>query len=102
MHYKLMYPSEYLAAADLHGKEQKVTILRVEIEDLVGSDGKKQSKPVVWFEKAKKRMVMCKTNAKAIAKLHGTDTDNWTGKAITVYPTTCIAFGQEVECVRVR
>lgn len=97
-----MYPSEYLAACDLGTKDFDLTIERVEVEDVIGSDGKKQSKPVVTFKGAKKRMVCCKTNAKKIAQKHGNDTDNWIGKKITVYGTTCMAFGQEVECVRVR
>ncbi len=102
MHYKLLYPSEYVAACDLHGKDAVMTILRVELEKVIGSDGKSQEKPVIYFEKAQKRMVCCKTNAKAIAKLHGNDTDKWIGKKITLYPTTCLAFGQEVECIRVK
>ncbi len=101
-HYKLLYPSEYLAACDLVSKDADVVIEKVAVEDVIGSDGKKQSKPVVWFKGAKKRMVCCKTNAKSIAKKHGMDTDLWIGKKITVYGTTCMAFGQEVECVRVR
>ena len=101
-HFKLLYPSEYLGSPDLHGKDAKVTISRVELEEVCGSDGKKQTKPVVWFDKAKKRFVLCKTNAKSISKQHGNDTDQWVGKSITLYPTTCIAFGQEVECVRIR
>lgn len=101
-HYKLMYPSEYLAACDLGGKEVSVKILSVSLEEIHGADGRKETKPVVTFEKAKKRLVLCKTNAKAIAKRHGTDTDDWTGKSVTVYPTTCQAFGAEVECIRVR
>lgn len=101
-HWKLMYPSEYVAACDLHGKDSKVVIERVDIEAVVGSDGKKQDKPVVWFRGAKKRMVLCKTNAKAVAKQHGNDTDGWVGKSITIYPTTCMAFGEEKECIRVR
>jgi hypothetical protein len=47
-------------------------------------------------------MVMNKTNAKLIASHYGDDTDNWTGKEITLYPTTCQAFGETVPCIRVR
>lgn len=103
MHYKLMYPSEYLAAPDLHGKDVKLTIEKVEIEQIPGTDGTKKAKPVVSFKESKnKRMVLNKTCAKAVAKAHGNETESWVGKQIVVYPTTCMAFGQEVECVRVR
>lgn len=102
MHYKLMYPNEYIAACDLGDKEANVQIEKVELEDVVGADGKKQRKPVIWFKDKKKRMVCCKTNAKSIARQHGNDTEAWIGKKIIIYGTTCMAFGQEVECVRVR
>ena len=47
-------------------------------------------------------MVLNKTNAGIIAKLYGTDTDAWVGKKIVIYATTCKAFGETVECVRVK
>ncbi len=100
-HYQLLYPSEYLAACDLSG-EATVTIAKFEVEQIVGSDGKKQTKPVITFTGAKKRMICCKTNAKAIARQHGNDTDAWVGKKVTVYPTTCQAFGETKECVRIK
>jgi hypothetical protein len=102
MHFKLMYPSEYLAACDLHGQDAKVVIEKVEVEDIIGSDGKKEQKPVVWFQGKKKRMVLCKTNAKSVAGRHGNDTEQWIGKTITIYGTTCMAFGAQVECIRIK
>ncbi len=102
MHYKLAFPSDYVAACDLHEKDVTLTIKSVGIEEVIGSDGKKQSKPVLTFTKGAKRMVCCKTNCKSIAKKHGNEMDDWVGKTITIYPTTCQAFGETKECVRVR
>lgn len=102
MHYRLMYPSEYLNAADLHGKDATVTIEKVAIESVPGVDGAKKDKPVVWFRGAKKRFPLPKTCAKALAKSYGNETDGWVGKKCVIYPTTCMAFGQEVECIRIR
>jgi len=101
-HYRLMYPSEYLNAADLHDKEVKATIETVKVEEVPGVDGKKAPKPVITFKGAHKRWPLPKTCAKLIAKAFGPDTDKWVGKAITLFPTTCQAFGQETECVRVK
>lgn len=102
MHYRLMFPHDYLCAADLQGKEHKVTIDSVSLQDLQGDDGKKQKKPIVKFVGKEKGMVLNKTNARFIAKLYGPLTDEWTGKQITIYGTTCKAFGETVECVRVK
>jgi len=101
-HYRLMYPSEYLNAADLHDKEVALTIAKVEVEDVPGQDGKKKPKPVLHFEKTAKRFPLPKTCAKVIAAKFGNDTQEWIGKKITVFPTTCEAFGQTVECIRVK
>ncbi len=102
-HYRLLYPSEYLNAADLKGKDVKVTISKVDVEEVPGHDGKKKPKCVLHFEKTPKRFPLPKTCAKVIAKKFGTETADWVGKEITVFPDTCQAFGEkDVECVRVR
>lgn len=100
-----MYPSEFLGAADLiekSGGEAKLEIERVEIEDVPDTSGKKKPKPVLYFKGAKKRLPLPKTCAKRIAQLHGTRTEEWIGKTITIFATTCDAFGETVDCVRVR
>ena len=102
-HYRLLYPSEYLNAADLQGQDATVTIESVKLEDVPNPDGKKQRKPVLTFAGKSKRFPLPKTCAKVIAALHGVDTEQWVGKKVTLYPSTCKAFGQDgVECVRVR
>lgn len=102
MHYKLMFPNEFISFADCRGKEVQLEIESVSIDPLKGADGKEQKKPVLRFKGKTKKLVLNKTNAKTVAKQHGTDTDNWIGKTITIYPTTCRAFGEESECVRVK
>ncbi len=101
-HYRLMYPSEYLNAADLHDAEVTVTIESIKVEEVPGVDGKKAPKPVLRFAKTEKRWPLPKTCAKVIAAKYGNDTAGWVGKKVTLYPTTCQAFGQIAECVRVK
>ena len=82
---------------------------RVVVEDL-RSEGGTEKKPILYFEETKakaepgkeKRLVLNKTNAMTIAKMHGHETDDWKGKRITLFPTTVEAFGQTVDCIRVR
>ena len=102
MHYRLMYPSEYLNAADLHDKEVQAVIEKVEVEEVPGADGKKAAKPVMYLRGGKKRFPLPKTCARVIAAAFGNDTEKWIGKKVTLYPTRCMAFGQDVECVRVK
>jgi len=102
MHYKLMFPSEYVGAHDLQGEDRDVTIQDVKIEELRLVGGIKQDKPVMSFSDAKKKMVLNKTNAATIAGLLGSETDEWRGWKITLYATTT-KFGRDtVDCIRVR
>jgi len=101
-HYKLLYPTEYLGAHDLPKQGVVVTIKSLEKEKLRSVDGTEETKNVMKFESAKKRFVLCKTNATTIAEKYGADTDGWIGKPILLYPTTCISFGERVECVRIK
>jgi hypothetical protein len=97
----LMFPNEYLSAPDLKGRDVTVTIGRVERQTLKTNKGD-ESKWIILFSDAKKKLVLNKTNAQAIAKVHGSKAELWIGKKITVYPTTCQAFGAITDCVRVR
>lgn len=102
MKISVIFPSKYVKAADLNGKPVTLTIKSVTMEEMVTHDNKKANKPVVWFERATKGFVINLTNALIIAALYGDETDNWTGKRITIYPTQVKAFGKMEDCIRVR
>ena len=70
---------KYLAAWMLRGQDVTVQIESVKIEEVVGDKGRKEKLPVLFFKGKEKGMVLNKTNAKMIAKLHGKDSDEWTG-----------------------
>jgi hypothetical protein len=96
------FPSQYLRAADLAGKERAVTIDRVEAV-LFENDGRKQKKPVIHFkDSGVKPLVTNKTNFTMIAAAHGDDSDTWAGKRIVVYPDMVAFKGQVQEAVRVK
>lgn len=98
---KLLFPSEYLCAADLKEQGAVATIDRVEAADLRMTDGKTARKFIVYFKGQGKKLVLNKTNARTIGMLHGGAVEAWRGKRITLFPTTCPSFGKIVACVRV-
>lgn len=99
----VMFPNDYLAAADLQGKDCEVTIESVTQEALKTTDGQSEDKWILRFVGKRKKMVCNKTNAKLIAAyLNERDSDNWPNKSIILYPTTCQAFGKTEPCIRVR
>lgn len=108
MHVRLLFPNKYLGAPDLRGRDVTLTIFALQSETLKTSDGD-EPKWILHFAEMqsrppaeRKRLVLNKTNAKVIAKLWGAETDAWIGKRITLFATTCQAFGETVDCIRVR
>ena len=98
----LLFPSEYVAAVEMKGKDATLTIKAVEVAELRLASGGTQRKPILHFEETAKKLVLNKTNSGTIAELLGTEARKWVGRRITLYPTRCDAFGKETDCIRVR
>ena len=98
--YALLFPSKWLAAADLNNEDRIVQIKQIIPSEEVGQS--KDKRPIVYYQGVEKGMVLNKTNAKRIAKLYGADTDKWIGKFITLYPSECDFGDETVPCLRVR
>lgn len=99
-----MFDSQWLYAHDLLGRDVVVTFARVVAARVKDSEGKEQKKPVAYFKESKdnRGLVLNKTNCKVVAALYGAETDKWIGRRVTLFPTTTSAFGQTVDCIRIR
>jgi len=94
------FPSNYLKASDIRGKEPVVTIDRVEFEP-VGRQ--REMKAVVYFKGKEKGIVLNKTNATKITQLSGSpDTEHWDGVKIRLFATETEFGGETVECIRIK
>lgn len=100
--YRSMFDRDYIGVWDLAGKDRTLVIDRVSAGTLTSQGNRKTKKPIVYFRGAEKGFALNKTNAKIIAGLYGTNTDKWTGKALTLFPTTTTFGSETVECIRVR
>lgn len=101
-HVDLLFPSKYLKAADLRGQHVTVIIEHITPRDeLQMKGGKKEKKPVVTLKGKDKKWVLNKTNAQAIAKVHGPKPSQWVGKPVVVFPTKAMFGGDEVDALRV-
>lgn len=85
------FPSKYLKASDVEDEHPTVTIAKISREE-VGRT--KDWKPIVYFDEFEKGIVLNKTNANAIIKLYGSETDEWPGKKV-VLGTAMVDFGGE-------
>jgi hypothetical protein len=91
------YPSNYLKAADLQGRNILLKMDRVEIEK-IGED----EKPVLFFVGKQKGVVLNKTNSTKIAAAYGDDTDDWRDQEIVLFPAMVDYKGETVEAIRCR
>lgn len=91
------FPSDWLKATDLQGRPVRLIITEV-VTEKVGDD----YRPIVHFQKTKKGLVLNKTNSNSIAEVYGTETDNWTGCIIELYPDKTDYQGKRVDCIRIR
>ena len=103
-HWKKLTNPNYIGAYDLQpDQEVKLTIERVVQEAVKGQDGKDELCIVAYFEKAKKPMILNKTNCKIITKLHQTPyIEQWKGKQIVIYSAKVKAFGEFVDALRIK
>lgn len=113
---RLLFPNLYVCAADLIEAEKRtnrngvtLTISKVVQEELQSERGK-QKKAIIYFREMEqrtdggenKRLVLNKTNMRTIARLYGYETNDWIGKPVTLFPSTCEVAGQVTDCVRVK
>jgi hypothetical protein len=91
-----LYPSRFLKAVDLNGRPTRVIIDGVTQEELNG-----QPKVIMSFTNAKS-LVLNKTNARLISRLHGPDTAAWSGKDIVLVPAMIDFKGESVPGIRIR
>ena len=93
------FPSRYLKAVDLKNKTVKVAIKEITFEE-IGQERNK--KPVLFFRKVEKGLVLNKTNAVEIGAAHGDQMDGWIGKEIELFSQMVPFQGQSVPAIRVR
>jgi len=107
------YPSKYLKASDLNGKDVVLTFSRVMYEEVTGTSGVKSMNAVGYFKETRahsektgneeKRLVMKITILRQIAEALGVrEAEDWAGHRVTFYPTTDSSFGKVKDCIRAR
>lgn len=92
-----VYSGKSLKAADLGDREPILTITQVDFKKFDNAN-----KIVLSFDGTDKQLVVNKTNAKRIAKSHGSNTDGWVGKKIQLFVDQVEFSGDIVDAIRVR
>lgn len=102
MNFNNLFPSDYLKSGDIEdGDTMVLTITGLEMRE-IGQGDSAQEKPVLFFEEVEKGLVLNKTNATTITEMYGPETDGWTGKKITLFPTQVDFQGKSTMALRVK
>lgn len=91
------FPSKYLKADDLGGREARVIMDTVTYEKLGDDD-----KPILYFKGKEKGVVLNKTNANTISIAYGDDTDDWAGEEIILFSVMVDFQGKVGPAIRCR
>jgi arabinogalactan endo-1,4-beta-galactosidase len=91
------FPSKFLKAADLQGRQVKAVMSHVETET-IGDD----NRPVLYFQNKEKGLVLNKTNANSISAIYGDDTDDWRGGEIVLVEAMVDFQGKTMAAIRCR
>jgi hypothetical protein len=100
------FPSKFLKADDLGESDVIVRIHGIRFEKVSPSDPTPKIIAKVTGrideETFEKDWIVNKTNANALAKIHGDDTDDWEGKYVTLYSTEVEYAGETMLGIRCR
>jgi len=106
-HWKKLDNPDYLGAYSiLDGSKNPKPIIakikHVRLENVTGSNGKKEECKVCYLE-GQKPLILNATNSKAIAAVAKSPyIEDWQGVTIEIYVTTTKMAGEVVDCLRVR
>jgi hypothetical protein len=95
-------PGKYLTGDDLDG-DVTVVIEKVVMEAFRDPRTRQETrKPVMYFQRAKRGLIVNRTNWRAVADLYGDESDHWTSKRITLTAMMVDAYGKQTKAVRVK
>jgi len=99
-----MFPRKYASGADLNGNPVTVTIKTITAEQMSPRPGQPPTENfVIYFSETVKGVILTRALAEQIAQVLLTDeTDEWTGKKITLYPQPMNVAGTQRIAIRAR
>ena len=94
-------PSNYLKSADAEDGDLTYTVDEAVMEEIKERSGVSKQKLVVSFRETEKKLILNVTNAKAMFRACGDDTEDWGGKKVRITQTFTDLAGEQVPCLRV-
>jgi hypothetical protein len=92
-----LFPSRYMKASDLNGREVRLKINYIQIEDIG-----QEPKPVMHFVDKQKGLTLNKTNARILIAAYGDDADLWQDRDVILCPTMVDFRGTPTQAIRIK
>ena len=97
-----MFPKKYATGSDLEGPVT-LSIKMVQAEKMRSFSGGDTRKWVIYFDGARRGVVLSRTLAEQIAEALGADdTDHWIGREVELYPDPVMVAGKQRIAIRAR
>jgi hypothetical protein len=97
-----VFPTKWLKPADLNGQPVALEIASAKLEK-IKFNGKEETKLVLYFAGTAKSLTVNATNFDSLVEITGqSNSDNWAGHVIEVYPSTVEVRGETYDCIRAR
>lgn len=98
-----IFPRKYATGEDLKGQPYTLTVRTVQMEEMHPQPGAPaEEKPVIYFAGTQKGIILSPTLARQIQAILGDETNEWTGKRITLYPQPMTVAGKARIAIRAR
>ena len=91
----------HIIGDSLVGKTVKLTITKMSSKNLPDRNGQTEEKYLIHFEETEKTLILNQVNARTIANLYGPETEDWSGKQITLYSEEATFFGKTHNAIRI-
>ena len=91
----------HIIGDSLVGKTVNLTIAKMSAKNLPNRTGQTEEKYLLHFKETEKTLILNQVNARTIAILHGSETEDWSGKQITLYSEEVMAFGKTHNAIRI-
>lgn len=92
----------YLTGDHLKDCDLSLVIQEFREEYIERPDGNMVKKQVLIFDEPSTRLILNKTNARALAEMFGPETDDWRGKQVELYAEEKMVFGKMRQIVKIR
>lgn len=94
-----VFKKQYMSAKDIPDTGINGVISRIEIEDVVGEEKAKDTKPVLYLEGIDKGITVNHTRREVLESAWGEESDDAIGKEIKVAKGRTLHMGKPVDCI---